>query len=152
MKHHLKPFFTLAACALLTANIVHAETEKKMVIALKTNDFELTETDISTLAIGEAQTIETEGGKVIDILRTSDGAKIYVDGELLQMNFDDEDLHAEHRIKKHVEVICDSDEECDKMIWVSDGEDIDLEKLHEMHKNGEQHEVIVIKKEIVSDN
>ena len=96
MKHYLKPIFTLAACALLTANFAHAENEKKMVIALKTDNFELTETDISSLAIGEAQTIETESGKMIDILRTSDGVEIYVDGELLQMNFDDEDLHTDN--------------------------------------------------------
>ncbi len=36
------------------------------------------------------KTIETDSGKIIDILRTADGAEIYVDGELLEMNFDDE--------------------------------------------------------------
>jgi hypothetical protein len=197
MKHYLKPIFTLAALALLATTSVQAETREEMVIALKTNDFELTETDISTLAIGEGQTFETDSGKVIDILRTADGAEIYVDGELLEMNFDEESLHQEHMVKRHVEIICDSDEDCeqdivihaidhsdtsdwvieegenvfihkeieiscsdeedetsctDKMIWISDEEDIDLEKIHEMHKDGEEHKVIFIRKEIVIED
>jgi hypothetical protein len=190
MKHFLKPIFTLAAFALIAANSVYAETE--IIIALKTDNFELTETDISALAIGEAKTIETESGSIIDILRTTDGAEIYVDGELLEMDFDHEGIHGEHMIKKHVEVICESDEDCgehvivlsgdedvsdwvtekgdnifihkeielsctddeegtscsDKMIWVSEGEDIDLEEIHEMHKGEDSHKVIVIKKQI----
>jgi hypothetical protein len=153
MKRYLIPVFALLVFALLNATSVLAETEKKMVIALKTDGSELIETDISTLAVGEAQTIETDGGKVIDILRTTDGAEIYVDGELLEMNFNHEDQHEEHVMEKHVEIICDSDEEesdcLDKMIWVSSDEDIDIEELHEMHKNGEGHKVIVIKKKIV---
>lgn len=194
MKHYLKPVIGLATFTFLIATTALAETEEKMVIASKTDQFELTETDISTLAIGEAQTIETDSGKVIDILRTVDGVEIYVDGELLDLNFNDQGLHEEHMIRKHVEVICDSDDECDKnviilasddddifdwvtedgemviihkeielscsdeeqgascsdqMIWVSEGEDIDLDVLHQMHLNGEGHKVIVIRKEVV---
>jgi len=192
MKHYLKPVFVLAAFTLVAANSVYAE--KQMVIALKTDKFELTETDISTLAVGEATTIETESGSIIDILRTADGAEVYVDGELLEMDFDHEGMHEKHIVKKHVEVICDDDEDCeehvivlsgdedvsgweneggenvfihkeieltcideddgasceDKMIWVSEGGDIDLEELHEMHKGEEGHKVIVIKKQINS--
>jgi hypothetical protein len=193
MKHYLKPAFVLLALALLATTTVQADTLEKMVIALKTSDFEVTETDISELAIGEAQTIETESGKVIDILRTADGAEIYVDGELLDTNFDEEGLHEQHMVKTHVEIICDDDEECDenvfvlhgedhdtshlvsphgenivihkeieiectddegetsctdKMVWMSDDEDIDIDELHKMHKNQEGHKVIVIKKEI----
>ncbi len=192
MKHYFQSVFALAALALLSSLSVQADPQEKMVIALKTNDFELAETDISTLAIGEAQTIETESGKLIDILRTADGAEIYVDGELLEMDLDHEGLHEEHMMKKHVEIICDSDEECneniiilagdeneasewvtadgenvfihkdveitcsddeeegthcsDQMIWISDGEDIDIEKLHEAHESHEEHKIIVIKK------
>ena len=120
MKHCLRTVFTLAVLLLLTATSVQAVAGEKMVIALKADDFELAETDISELAIGEAQTIETESGTVIDILRTADGADIYVDGELLEMNFDDEDH--------------------------------DLEELHESHQSDEGHKVIVIKKEIVSED
>lgn len=197
MKHYLNPVFVLLALALLATTSVQADTREKMVIALKTSDFELTETDISQLAIGEAQTIETESGKVIDILRTADGAEIYVDGELLEMNFDEEGLHEQHMVKKHVEIICDDNEECDedvfvvhaedhdishlvspdgenivihkeiaiectddegetscsdKMVWISDDEDIDIEELHQLHKDQDGHKVIVIKKEIDTDD
>ncbi len=197
MKHYLEPIFALTAIALLATTSVQAETDLKMVIALKTDDFELTETDISTLAIGEAQTIETESGKVIDILRTADGAEIYVDGELLEMNFDNENLHEQHKIRKHVEVVCADGDECnktvfvlnsddnavlnwvgedgdnviiheeieltctdedegtscsDKLVWVSDTGNIDLEELHEMHAGQGGHKVIVIKKEIVTED
>ena len=152
MKHYLKPVFALATFAILAASSVQADTEEKMIIALKTDDFELTETDISALAVGEGKTIETESGKVIDILRTTDGVEIYVDGELLEMNFDHDGLHEEHMVRKHVEVICDGDEECDEMVWISDAEHIDLEELHEMHKGEEGHKIIVIKKEIITED
>jgi len=204
MKGYLKPIFALAATALLATGNVQADTEEKMIIALKTDDFEMTNTDISSLAIGESQTIETDSGQVIDLLRTADGVEIYVDGELLEMGFDSEGLHEEgaheaHIITKHVEVICDDDEECDKnvfvftgddtdiasfitddgenifvhkeieltctsdeegtdcsdnMIWVSEGDDIDLQELHEMHMagEGEGHKVIIIKKHVVTED
>ena len=139
MNRYLKPVFALSMFALLNAATVLAETEEKMVIALKTDAFELTETD---------------GGKVIDILRTSDGVEIYVDGELLEMNFSHEGRHEEHSMEKHVEIICDSDEEesdcAEEMIWVSSDEDVDIEELNEMHKNDEGHKVIVIKKKIIA--
>ena len=194
MKHYLKPIFAMLVFAILVPATVQAEHEEKMVIAAKTDDFEMAETDISDLAIGESQTIETESGKVIDILRTAEGAEIYVDGELLEMDFGGHALHGEHMMQKHVEVICDNDEECDKnvfvlagddagatgwvteggenvvihkeielsctsedgedtkcsenMVWVSEGDDVDLEKLHEMHTGGEgeAHKVIIVKK------
>lgn len=185
MKYNFGTVFTLAIFAFLTTANVQAETQHKMVIAFETDNFDLPETDISSLAIGEAQTIETSSGKVIDILRTADGADIYVDGELLEMNFDDPGLDEEHIVKKHVEIVCDNDQECeenvvfiagddseasgwatadgekvilhkeveitcsdddekpacgDRMIWISDNEDLDAEELHEGHK------FIVVKK------
>ena len=123
MKHYLKPIFIIPVLACIAVTSVQAESEEKMVIALKTDSFELTETDISSLGIGESQTIETDSGKVIDILRTADGAEIYVDGELLEMNFDKEGLHEEHMMQKHVEIICDSDEQCDKNVFVLSADD-----------------------------
>lgn len=204
MKGYLTPVFTLAALALLATGNVQAASEEKMIIALKTDTFEMTETDISSLAVGESQTIETDSGQVIDLLRTADGVEIYVDGELLEMSFKSEGLHEEgshhlHTITKHVEFICDSDAECDenvivftgddtgiasfvtddgqniiihkeielscssdeegiacsdKMIWISDGDDIDLQELHEMHMagEGEGHKVIIIKKHVVTED
>jgi hypothetical protein len=197
MKTLFKTVLALATLCILATTSVQAENQKKMIVALKTSDFELTETDISSLAVGEAQIIETESGRVIDILRTADGAEIYVDGELLEMNFDDDALHEKHMVRKHVEIDCENDEECDrnvvilsgdhddlpewmteegdhvfihkeielsctddeegsscsdKTIWVSDDGDIDLEEIHEKHNSGEFHKVIVIRKEIITED
>ena len=163
MKHCLKTVLALAATLVLAATSIQAQDEKKMVIALSTDDFELSETDISTLAVGEAKTIETDSGRVIDIVRTTDGAEIYVDGVMLEMNFDKQGLHEGHMIEKHVEVICDPEEECEKhvvihvdsddettcsdeLVWVSEGDETDFEELHREHADGEGHRVIVIKK------
>ena len=192
MKHYLQPIIALAVIAILTTTSAQAQTEEKMVVAIKTDHFELAKTDISELAVGEAKTIETENGKVIDILRTADGAEVYIDGELLEMDFDDEGPHKEHMIRKHVEIICANDEDCDKhvvihsdddsditewitedgdnviihkeieltctddeegtrcsdqMVWISDGDEIDIEELHKKHADGKGYKVIVIKKE-----
>ena len=64
MKHYLKPFFGLLVIAFLVPTAVLAGDHEKMIIAVKADDFELAETDISNLAIGESQTIETASGKV----------------------------------------------------------------------------------------
>jgi len=149
MKHYLKPILTLAVVAVLAATSAQAASKEKMIIALKTDNYELLETDVSSLAVGEAQTIETDTGKIIDILRTVDGVEIYVDGELLEMDLDHEDLHEGHMVEKHVEIICDSEEECDRHVLITDGENFDLEELHDMHKSGEAHKIIVIEKEII---
>lgn len=149
MKHYLGPVYALLLFAFLSSASALAENREKMVIALEGDDFELAETDISSLAIGEAQTIETESGKIIDILRTGDGAEIYIDGELLEMNFNEEGLHEEHMLKKHVEIVCDDGQECEKNIVIighDDDEDMDIESLHEEHGSGEGHKVVVIRK------
>jgi hypothetical protein len=143
MKHYLKAVFTLITFALLSSTLVQAGHEEKMIIALKTGGSELVETDISELAIGESKTIETEDGKIIDVIRTPDGAEVYIDGELLEMGSGDGALHEEHLVKQHVEVICDSDEECDKNVFImADGGDHDVEWITDGGDN------IVIHKEI----
>jgi hypothetical protein len=197
MKHFLNSLFVLSIPVFLASSPVQAGDQEKMIIALKSPDFELTETDISSLAVGEAKTIETESGKVIDILRTADGAEIYVDGQLIEMNLDDIGEHEKHIVKKHVEVVCESEVDCEEnvmilsrdghhgldlagghgdkilihkevelvctddeegtscgeeSIWVSEGGDVDLEALHEMHEHSEGHKVIVIKKKSIGED
>ena len=199
MNYLLKPVFTLVMITFLASTSVQAGSEEKMIIALKTDNDALVETDISELAIGEAKTIETSSGKVIDILRTAEGAELYVDGELLEMDFDDEASQFEHKIKhkikRHVEIVCDEHEECeeteivvsdedvlldwvseddvnivinediefsckddedgtscsDKVVWVSEGDDIDLEEIHEIHQGDDDHKVMVIRKKVVTE-
>ncbi len=126
MKHYMKVIFSLVALSLFAAATVQAETTEKMLIALKTDNFELAETDISALGIGESQTIETASGKIIDILRTADGVELYIDGELLEMDFDGEGIHEAHMMSKHVKVHCDSDDECGKHVFVVAGDDHDM--------------------------
>jgi len=121
--------FTLGAASLSAG-------EDKMVIALTTNDFELAETDVSNLEIGDSETIYTQSGKTIDLLRTADGIEIYVDGELLELGLDGEEgIHEEHHIvHQYVEVDCDTEEDCD----------MDLE-LGSLHGEGHHEKVIIIK-------
>ncbi len=121
MKHFFKLVLILAPIALLAVTSTPADNSEKMVIALKTDNFETTEADISSLAIGESQTIETESGKLIDILRTNEGVEIYVDGELLDMTFNKEGLHEQHLFKKHIELACDAEEQCSKKVVVFAG-------------------------------
>jgi hypothetical protein len=115
-----------------TAGEHSADHEKKMVVAVKTDDFELVETDISHLGVGESEIIQTEDGRTIDLLRTAEGVEIYLDGELVDLaGLHDGD--GEHKVvKRKVKIVCEGDEdesECEKKVWMSD--DIDLEALHE---------------------
>ena len=115
--------------------------ERKMVVQLKTDDVELHEADISHLEVGDAETIYTESGKRIDLLKSKDGVEIYIDGELLDIP-----AHEEHKVlHKHVEVICEEGDECGEHVWISEDSDMDLEGMYEAH--GEK--VIVIKKKVV---
>lgn len=124
----------------VTINAGETETtaEKQIVIALSTDDFELAETDISDMKVGDAQTFNTESGKRIDLLRTEDGVEIYVDGELIDTGLHgDEPLHEGHKVvHKHVEVVCDSDEDCE---------------VESLQHRGHHEKIIVIKKEADTD-
>ena len=152
MKYLFRPIFALAIVALLSATSTQANNEEKMIIALHTDGNELVNADISELAIGEAKTIETDDGTVIDILRTVDGAELYVDGELLEMDFDAEGMHGDHMIKRHVEIFCEDDENCNETEFIIADSDVDIEKIHELHEGGDGHKVMVIRKKIITEN
>jgi hypothetical protein len=129
----------LSPAWLLAGGDTEADHEEKIVVALKTDGFELEETDLSDLAVGDAHTIHTGSGKTVDLLRTEDGIEVYVDGELMTSHGGD---HSQHRIvHKHVEIVCDDTGEC---------EDVDLAVLEEveleMHGEHEGHRVFVIEK------
>ena len=121
------------------------KTERKHVIALKTGDFELAETDVSDLAVGESETIVTDSGKTIDLLRTVDGLEVYVDGQMIDMNFSEANgLHGDHEgLHRKIEIVCTDEEECDDVVWVSEGEDIHVE----LHADGEANHLIT--KEVI---
>lgn len=122
--------FFLGASSVVAGEDPEVVVEKKYVVALSTDDFELEETDLSHLAVGDAETIVTESGKTIDLLRSEDGIEIYVDGELLDTGLDDGEAHGSHKIvHADVEIICEGDEECEETVWISEDGDIDLEAL-----------------------
>lgn len=137
-----KLILTLAVAVFALGAVAANAGEDKMVIALKTDDFELVETDISDLAVGDAETIYTQSGKTVDLLRTEDGVEIYVDGELIDTELAGMDgTHEGHKIvHKHIEIICDEDEACE--------EEVDIEALHEeaMHGAGQHEKIIIIEK------
>ena len=127
-----------------------ASEPQKMLIALKTDEFELHETDLSHLEVGDAETIVTDSGKTIDLLRTAQGIEIYVDGELLELDFShDQAMHDRHdAVHKRIEITCDDDENCEEHLWISDGEEIDMDAVH---ADGHHERVIIIRKETGSD-
>lgn len=97
--------------------------EVHSVIALKTDDFELAETDISDLGVGESRTIVTAGGKAIDLLRTADGMEIYVDGALIDLGGG-----ALHQEEQHgFKVVCAEDADCEEMEWLEKSENVHVE-------------------------
>jgi len=142
---------TLLCCAAgALAKDVENEATHKVMVALKTADFELQETDVSDLAIGESRTIVTDSGKAIDLLRTDSGVEVYVDGELLDLGGHDSAPH--ERVHKRVEVKCTAEDECEKQIWVEAGEPGSdagqtLERTIEIHcENADQceHKMIFV--------
>ena len=144
MKHHV--VYLLAAACSLTAGLAIAaddnvESARHVLIALHTDEFDLQETDISHLAVGESETIVTDSGQTIDLLRSGDGVEIYVDGELLDPGLGwDAAVNGEHAgTHQRVEVICVDDGSCEKTVWVSDEADADSATLHDL-----DHEVVMI--------
>jgi len=135
---------SLFGLQLAHAGADEADEPTKIVVALTTDDFGLPETDISHLAIGDAETIHTDSGKTIDLLRTKEGVEIYVDGELVDTGLAGMRDHDGHEgIHKRIKIICDGEDDaeaCDELTLLEDG-DIDLDALH-----GEEHETIIIRK------
>lgn len=63
MKHCLKPVYALIALAMVSIVLGHAGDEKSMVISIETDNINLTELDIGSLAIGASKTIETDSNE-----------------------------------------------------------------------------------------
>ena len=146
----LAAVFLLGLSPTRAAEDASATGEKKIVIALKADDFEVHETDISHLAVGEAETIVTDSGKTVDLLRTEEGVEVYVDGELMGSDLDGLGAHhGGHKvIHKHVEIICDDDEDCDGLVHLEEDIDFDAEVHDHDLEHDEAHgaKVIVIKR------
>lgn len=129
MKQHLRALpvcLALAAASDLpaaTPEPAAEESERTALIALKTDGFELAETDISRLSVGESKTIVTDNGTTVDLIRTREGVEIYVDGVLL----DAELGHTMHALAhdslagahESVELHCPEPGPCSKTIRIT---------------------------------
>lgn len=111
MKHCFKSVYALIAIAIFATAPGHANDEKNLVVSIQTDSINLSGTDISSLAVGESKTIETESGQYIDLLRTVDAVEIYIDGELVDPHLTHDPEGEFHFISKHVEITCDDDHE-----------------------------------------
>jgi hypothetical protein len=147
MKLKLLLSLSLLTLSAVTFSLSAAEaestvTKKKVIVALKTDDVELHEMDISHLQPGDAETIITEDGKTIDLLRTEDDVEIYVDGKLLELG---SDAAAHHKIvhsrHKELSIDCEAEADCEELEWLSD-EAGDGQDQHEVKK------VYIIHKEV----
>ena len=146
MKTKSGTIFLALLCTLLCAGTAFADTTEKMIIKLKTSDFEIAETDISNLQAGEAETIVTDSGRIIDLLRTADGVEIYVDGEMLEMpELSGESAHhGKHTIMhKQIHFECEVDG--------VDGAEMECAEFGELHEAGAGHKIIIIEKEVDTD-
>ncbi len=107
-----------------------ANAEETVIIKLKGDDFNLQETDLSHLAIGESEVIYTESGKELTLTRTEKGVEVLVDGEEIAPMPDFTDVEC------NIEVIVDSDcEDCahdaHEMVVVTEVDSNNTNCLHE---------------------
>ena len=155
MKHTSAPCLALFAllCAPLSLQAgddPQAANGHEMLIALHTDDFDLHETDISHLAPGEVETIVTDSGRTIDLLRTEEGVEVYIDGELLDVGgLHGWALHEDrHRAHQRWEVICDGNEECDEEVMVVPHGEFETDLGNH---GGHAERIVIIRKETESD-
>ena len=123
------PMTLFAFClspALMAGDKAEELIEEKYVIAVKTDDFELAETDVSGLATGESKTIVTDDGTTIDILRTQDGLEMYVDGVLAELNLNDLADGGHAGLHKTIQVTCQESGECEESVWISEDTSVEL--------------------------
>jgi len=140
MKNYLKLVCAVIAIAAVNVSTIHAGEEKSMVISIETDSFNLSEIDVSSLAIGESKTFETDSGQVVDVLRTLDELEVYIDGALIDTGFDHDPDGEIHMITKHLEISCEDEDgsRCEQRIeihshgdneistWTTDAGDIHL--------------------------
>lgn len=150
-----KPFLILSALILLSGfafnGAVVAEDQREMIIAIKTDAVRIEQLDISDLATGDVETIYSDDGKTIDVMKTAEGVEIFIDGEKLDIpalgihSTHDDGHEAKHIIMK---LHCDSeaDEYCaaDEQWTIIGDDDVDS-------SDAIRHRII-IKKQVHSED
>lgn len=91
---------------LMVANFAFAEQNRQMIVDIETEDFNIDSLDISHLGTGDSETVYTEDGRTIDILRTANDIEIFIDGEKLDIP----SLHSEeHEFMTEYELLSGHD-------------------------------------------
>ena len=120
-EHHPKPVFAMSLLLMISAMLFSttsmAGDQPEMIIDLETAEFHIEQLDISGLETGDVETIYTEDGKTIDVVRTDTGVDIFVDGEKLDLPGPGvHTMHADSHEARHVivQIECesDADEDC----------------------------------------
>jgi hypothetical protein len=136
----------LPAILMVSSALAGGQTE--MLIEVKTDDFQLEQLDISHLEVGDSETIYTEDGTTVDILRAVHGVEIFIDGEKLDIP-SPHDLEFTGDAQKHheimIEIECDSaeDDGCTNHHYLSDSPEF---------RNAEHHKVIIVKEFVHEDD
>jgi hypothetical protein len=106
----LIPTLLLGMTALAGEPVIH----EQHTIALKTSGSEVFEADLNELAIGESRSFVTDAGQSVDLIRTAEGAEVYIDGKLVDIGSVglDGDHHVLHK-EASVECFSDGDGETD---------------------------------------
>jgi len=100
---------------LLYGGAVAASDQQKMVIDIETDTIQIDQLDITHLTAGDTETIYTDDGRTIDILRKDQGVAVFVDGEPLltpDMLHADQAADGGHKHKMMIRIECESDIEC----------------------------------------
>jgi len=124
---------------LLVASLALADPQHEMIIDIDTDDFHIDSRDISHLANGDTETVYTDDGRTVDVLRTEQGVEIFIDGEKL-------DMPSPHAIEH--EFITDQEVGHHKVLMIEKTNDIDDADLITLAGDSEGYEVIIIREVI----
>lgn len=152
MKHKLKRCLVQSASIILLAILLAGTTlaggQTEVLIDVETDDIQIEQLDISHLEVGDSETIYTDDGRALDILRTAHGVEIFIDGEKLDIpsadgmgHNDDAEMH--HKIVIEVECDSDRDDDCSNHHFSGDNPEF---------RNAEHHKVIIVKEIVHQDD
>ncbi len=148
LNRHLMQLASVFLPAILMVSSAIAGGQTEMLIEVKTDDIQIEQLDISHLEVGDSETIYTQDGTTVDILRVVHGVEIFIDGEQLDipsphdLEFTD-DAQEHHEIM--IETECDSaeDDGCTNHHYLSDSSEF---------RNAKHHKVIIVKEFVHEDD
>jgi hypothetical protein len=157
MKHKSNPglrtilssSFFLMMSGFLFGGAAFAGDQKEMIIDLETEDFHIEQLNISDFETGDTETIYTDGGKTIDVVKTDAGADIFIDGEKLDLpDLDIHSLHADSEEARYIIVDIECEAEADEDCTA--GEHWAVSADDQLHAHEAMSHKIIIRKEVHS--